>query len=141
MPLWPVFDRSPAGLQETAGFEVDVKRGDILGITPDYLEKKVSVFLEIGIKLAQVIARKVDWEDESIKLQENVLNTISYELISHEHYELASRLLDFACEIMKKHPKWGVELLEETDLIPKESYFPVLQHHERGDRRGYPGYF
>ena len=40
--------------------------------------------------------------------------------------------------IMKNHPQWGVDLLVETDIIPSSSYYPVLQHHERGDRKGYP---
>ncbi len=39
---------------------------------------------------------------------------------------------------MKKHPKWGIEILTKTDDIPAASYYPVLQHHERGDRTGYP---
>ncbi len=41
-------------------------------------------------------------------------------------------------EIMKKHPGWGGEILKETDMIEKESYYPVLQHHERLDGSGYP---
>lgn len=41
-------------------------------------------------------------------------------------------------EIMKKHPKWGVDILTQSDEIPADSYLPVLQHHERGDRSGYP---
>ena len=41
-------------------------------------------------------------------------------------------------EIMKRHPQWGAEILEETDQIAAACYYPVLQHHERGDRRGYP---
>ena len=41
-------------------------------------------------------------------------------------------------EIMKKHPNWGGEILRETDLVPEESYYPVLQHHERFDGSGYP---
>jgi putative nucleotidyltransferase with HDIG domain len=41
-------------------------------------------------------------------------------------------------EIMKKHPKLGSDILSETDLVAEPVYYPVLQHHERGDRRGYP---
>lgn len=41
-------------------------------------------------------------------------------------------------EIMKQHPHWGVEILNETDEIAPGSYYQVLQHHERGGRRGYP---
>ncbi|MBU0984041.1 MAG: HD-GYP domain-containing protein [candidate division Zixibacteria bacterium] len=41
-------------------------------------------------------------------------------------------------EIMRKHPKWGVDILQDSSMVSEESYYPVLQHHERGDRRGYP---
>jgi putative nucleotidyltransferase with HDIG domain len=41
-------------------------------------------------------------------------------------------------ELMKKHPKWGVEILSETEIISASSYYPVLQHHERGSKKGYP---
>ncbi len=41
-------------------------------------------------------------------------------------------------EIMKKHPQWGADILKETDQIESSCYYPVLQHHERGERRGYP---
>jgi putative nucleotidyltransferase with HDIG domain len=41
-------------------------------------------------------------------------------------------------EIIKKHPLWGMEILKETNLIPDESYHPVLGHHERVDGSGYP---
>ncbi len=41
-------------------------------------------------------------------------------------------------EIMKKHPEWGVEILNQSSAVPKNAHYPVLQHHERGDRSGYP---
>jgi putative nucleotidyltransferase with HDIG domain len=41
-------------------------------------------------------------------------------------------------EIMKRHPQWGAEILRDTELIAEESYYPVLQHHERFDGTGYP---
>ncbi|HOP06980.1 MAG TPA: HD domain-containing protein [candidate division Zixibacteria bacterium] len=40
--------------------------------------------------------------------------------------------------IIRKHPRWGVELMRETGLIGEESYFPIIQHHEREDGSGYP---
>jgi hypothetical protein len=140
---------------ETAGFAVDAKRGDVLGVTPRYLEKKVGIFLEIGIKLAQVIARKIDPREEIITKQENVLNSISYDLISHEHYELASRLLDFACETMKKHPDDSIysmmvvnranahklsgrdgecmEILKSRDWSPFDAVYKISVASIRGD--------
>ncbi len=39
---------------------------------------------------------------------------------------------------VKCHPRLGVELIRETDLIPENSYIPIGQHHERQDGSGYP---
>ncbi len=41
-------------------------------------------------------------------------------------------------QTIRQHPRWGVELMSETDLIPEASYFPIAQHHERRTGRGYP---
>lgn len=41
-------------------------------------------------------------------------------------------------ETIRQHPRWGVELVRETDLIPEVSYLPIKQHHEREDHSGYP---
>ncbi len=41
-------------------------------------------------------------------------------------------------EIVKHHPEWGVELLQETSVIPRPSYEIVRHHHERLDGSGYP---
>ena len=40
--------------------------------------------------------------------------------------------------LIKKHPAWGCELIKETDITPEESYYPILQHHERENGCGYP---
>jgi putative nucleotidyltransferase with HDIG domain len=41
-------------------------------------------------------------------------------------------------ETVRQHPRWGVELVRETDLIPEVSYLPIKQHHERENHSGYP---
>ncbi len=41
-------------------------------------------------------------------------------------------------ETIRRHPEWGVELMSETDLIPREAYIPIAQHHERQSGNGYP---
>jgi putative nucleotidyltransferase with HDIG domain len=41
-------------------------------------------------------------------------------------------------ELIKKHPEWGSEIIKKTDLIPQESYYPIVQHHERENGSGYP---
>ncbi|MDD5425194.1 MAG: HD-GYP domain-containing protein [candidate division Zixibacteria bacterium] len=41
-------------------------------------------------------------------------------------------------DIIQMHPYWGYEILQETDLLSAVSYYPIVQHHEREDRSGYP---
>ena len=67
-----------------------------------------------------------------------LLHDIGKSKISDRILNKRSALNSIEFEIMKKHPKWGIEILTKTDDIPAASYYPVLQHHERGDRTGYP---
>jgi HD-GYP domain-containing protein (c-di-GMP phosphodiesterase class II) len=41
-------------------------------------------------------------------------------------------------EIIKNHPQWGFGLIKETNITPQESYYTILQHHERENGTGYP---
>lgn len=41
-------------------------------------------------------------------------------------------------QTIRQHPRWGVELMSQSDLIPEAAYFPIAQHHERRTGRGYP---
>ena len=41
-------------------------------------------------------------------------------------------------EEIQKHPQWGYEIIKQTNLIPRESYHPILEHHERSNGTGYP---
>lgn len=67
-----------------------------------------------------------------------LLHDVGKSKISDRIINKRTALTPIEFEIMKKHPNWGVEILQETDMIHEASYYPVLQHHERGDRRGYP---
>jgi len=40
--------------------------------------------------------------------------------------------------VIQRHPRWGCDLARQTDLLEEESYFPIIQHHEREDGSGYP---
>lgn len=67
-----------------------------------------------------------------------LLHDIGKSRISERILNKRTALTPIEFEIMKKHPRWGMEILQETNLIPTAAYYPVLQHHERGDKRGYP---
>ncbi|MEW6050292.1 MAG: HD-GYP domain-containing protein [Candidatus Zixiibacteriota bacterium] len=87
------------------------------------------------------LAQQMGFKDEQFLNQLGVgalLHDIGKSKISDRIINKRSALTPIEFEIMKKHPKWGVDILQETALVAEPSYYPVLQHHERGDRRGYP---
>jgi putative nucleotidyltransferase with HDIG domain len=67
-----------------------------------------------------------------------LLHDIGKSKISDRILNKRSALNPIEFEIMKKHPKWGIEILTGTDDIPAAAYYAILQHHERGDRSCYP---
>jgi len=90
-----------------------------------------------SIALAQQIGRN----DEEYLYELGLgalLHDIGKSRISERILNKRTSLSPVEYELMKKHPKWGVEILAHSDLIEAASYYPVLQHHERGSRSGYP---
>jgi HD-GYP domain-containing protein (c-di-GMP phosphodiesterase class II) len=67
-----------------------------------------------------------------------LLHDVGKTKISDRILNKRSRLTALEMELVKKHPLWGAELMQETNVIPNDSYFPILQHHERFDGSGYP---
>jgi HD-GYP domain-containing protein (c-di-GMP phosphodiesterase class II) len=87
------------------------------------------------------LAQQLGYNDEEFLHNLGVgslLHDVGKSKISERILNKRSALTQIEFEIMKRHPKWGVELLGDTDLINQACYYPVLQHHERGNRRGYP---
>lgn len=78
-------------------------KGERLSVSPSYIVKRLQIFTEIGLKLAQVLSRKLDPSEENIVNNDSVLNDIGYQLIEHGHYGLAAELLAFG-ENCPKHP-------------------------------------
>ncbi|MDF1544639.1 MAG: HD-GYP domain-containing protein [bacterium] len=90
---------------------------------------------------AVALAQQLGFDDEEFLHELGIgalLHDVGKSKVSDRILHKRTPLNQIEFEIMKKHPKWGVDLLSETDLIPATSYYPVLQHHERGDRSGYP---
>ena len=75
--------------------------GSRLEITAEYYRKAVSVILEFGTKLAQVIWRKL--VPDQIEQADRELNELSYRLITKRRYREAIVLLRFGLYEMKKH--------------------------------------
>ena len=75
--------------------------GQSLRLTREYLNAAYECFLEIGVKLGQVLLRKI--QPDEIKKADMNLVSVTYNLIAEERYQLARILLDFATETLKVH--------------------------------------
>jgi len=79
----------------------DCIRGTELAVDPDYFRNAYSCMLELGVKLSQVLWRKLI--PEELENADDSLNEVAYSLIIAKRYELAVELLDFGCCVLKKH--------------------------------------
>ena len=87
-----------------AGCDIEnVKIGDKLGVESPYLRQGIDLVLEFGIKLSQVVWRKMLPGDLDGAVDE--FNRVAFDLIVHSRFDLAARLLKFGLEEMKKHGK------------------------------------
>ncbi len=80
----------------------------MLPVSRQYFEVAHECLFEIGVKLAQVLWRKVKADD--IELADGNLLSVGYELLEEGRYRLARCLLDFSTETLKKHGKEEIRL-------------------------------
>jgi hypothetical protein len=86
----------------------DVCVGYQLPLTREYFSTACECLLEIGVKLGQVLWRKI--QPNEIETAEKNLIDVTYDLISEGRYQLARVLLDFATETLKTHPTESLRL-------------------------------
>lgn len=79
----------------------DLKIGDELDVDLKYFENAFTCLFEIGLKLNQVLRRKLI-VDEILNADKSFLN-ISFELIQNSQYQLAKEIYDFADKYIKKY--------------------------------------
>jgi hypothetical protein len=78
-----------------------VQQAERLKVTPAYFREGYRTILEIGVKLSQVLWRKLYPEERGQADQQ--LSDISFMLLTEERYVLARTLLDFSTQVVKKH--------------------------------------
>lgn len=76
-------------------------RGVELSVDPEYFKCAYRCIYEIGIKLAQVLWRKLR-PDQMDQADHNLIS-VTYDLLVAGKFRLACNLLDFACLTLKKH--------------------------------------
>ena len=80
--------------------DTDVQFGEELNASPMYVEHCYEKMFEIGVKLGQVIWRKL--ENDLEKADDSLID-IGYELLKNRKYSLACIMMDFACKPYVKH--------------------------------------
>jgi hypothetical protein len=76
---------------------VQCRLGEKLHISPGYYRRALNVFYEIGVKLAQVVWRKLIKAE--MEEADHALNDVGFNLIKQNRYRLAQALLEFGCEL------------------------------------------
>lgn len=92
-----------------AKLDSEIVVGNRLQAEKKYLRQSYEVLYEIGIKLSQVLWRKLSPGD--LDKAESSLSHFTYELLIEEDYKLARNLLDFACCTLKRWDSEGSRLV------------------------------
>ncbi len=87
--------------ENSVTLEAGVEVGKELEVSHTYFTLAHAAIYEIGVKLAQVLWRKV--LPSQLKEPDDSLSNMCFELIQEENYELAKTLLNFACSTPMKH--------------------------------------
>ncbi|MEZ5357988.1 MAG: HD domain-containing protein [Candidatus Zixiibacteriota bacterium] len=86
-------------------------------------------------------ARHLGYDDEEFLNNLGIgalLHDVGKTKVSDRILNKRGRLSPLEMEIIKKHPQWGVDLMHETEMLDEDSFYPIIQHHEREDHSGYP---
>jgi putative nucleotidyltransferase with HDIG domain len=67
-----------------------------------------------------------------------LLHDIGKTRIPIEILEKPGSLTDTEMMVVRRHPQYGFEIVINSNVIPHDAHYPILQHHERGNGEGYP---
>lgn len=79
----------------------NIKVSETLEADRKYLVASYQYLFEVGIKLSQVLWRKMNPSD--LENADKTLNNVSYDLLVDEKYDLAISLLSFAVDVLKRY--------------------------------------
>ena len=86
-------------------------------------------------------ARHLGYSDEAFLNHLGIgalLHDVGKTKVSDRILNKRGRLSPLEMEIIKRHPQWGHDLMSETQMLDPDSFYPIIQHHEREDKTGYP---
>jgi hypothetical protein len=88
-----------------------VALGDELDVTTEYFETAYATIVEIGVKLAYVVWRRL--RPDEMEAADRTLNGLCLDLIRDEKYEVAKTILDFATS----NKKFGLEYIRRVLIL------------------------
>lgn len=97
-----------------------VRRGDELDVSEAYFGMTVECILEIGIKLGNVLWRKLC--PKELKEADESFHMNAYEFLVDERYELVKKLLSFARDTFKKTSAENIRLMNLINLSIADSF-------------------
>jgi hypothetical protein len=89
--------------RHNVALEKDLAVGKTLAVSRQYFEIAHECIFEVGLKLAQVLWRKL--KPDELELADGNLLSVGFEVLEEGRYRLARCLLDFSTETLKKHGK------------------------------------
>jgi len=92
----------------------DVQVGSRLNVPQDYFEKSFECLYEIGIKLTQVVWRKLN--PKEIKDAGTDLVDVTLNLIENRHYQVAIKVLSFFIQKEMKHDEESTKRIHVINL-------------------------
>jgi len=92
----------------------DVIVGTTVRVPPEYFKAACDCLTEIGVKLGQVLWRKI--QPEKIEAADEALVRVTFDLLVLREYALAETLLIFATEILRRHASAEIELVFKVNL-------------------------
>ncbi len=91
--------------------------------------------------LSIALARRLGIDDQE-KLHHigtgALLHDIGKSKISTDILDKRGPLTDTEMAVVKRHPQYGFGMVLESEIIPYDAHYPILEHHEREDGTGYP---
>jgi HD-GYP domain-containing protein (c-di-GMP phosphodiesterase class II) len=90
--------------------------------------------------LAGLIGKWLQWSEAEIQqlVVAGMLHDIGKMRIPIDILAKPGKLLPEEINVMKQHPAFGYEILQEAAVVDEIIKQGVLQHHERFDKSGYP---
>jgi hypothetical protein len=92
----------------------DSSLGATLRVPPEYFKTVCDCLTEIGVKLGQVLWRKI--QPESIEAADEALANVTFDLLALREYAFAETLLIFATQTLPRHASAELVLIFKVNL-------------------------